>query len=89
MGRIADAGYGAGAEINYKTPIAMSAGYALYPQDARDAESLLEKADERMYEEKRRRKGSPAAGQIIVFPKVRGKQTDADTTEAHDMVARA
>ena len=89
MGRIADAGYGAGAEINYKTPIAMSAGYALYPQDALDAESLLEKADERMYEEKRRRKGSLASGQIIVFPKARGKQAEVDAAEPQSVVARA
>jgi diguanylate cyclase (GGDEF)-like protein/putative nucleotidyltransferase with HDIG domain len=73
MERIAEVGHRAGAEINYKTPLAISAGCALYPDNAMDAESLLEKADERMYEEKRRRKLAqahpPANGHIIVFPK--------------------
>jgi diguanylate cyclase (GGDEF)-like protein/putative nucleotidyltransferase with HDIG domain len=72
MERIAEVGRWAGAEINYKTALSISAGCALYPDDATDAESLLEKADERMYEEKRRRKstqvhGAPAG--VIVFPK--------------------
>jgi diguanylate cyclase (GGDEF)-like protein/putative nucleotidyltransferase with HDIG domain len=75
MGRIAEVGYGAGAEINFKTPVSISAGYALYPDDATDAECLLEKADERMYEEKRRQKAA-APGQVIVFPKGRGKQPE-------------
>ena len=35
------------------SPITISAGVARYPHDAIDAESLLEKADERMYENKR------------------------------------
>jgi len=71
MGRIAAAGYAAGAEIEYKTPIAISAGAAVYPDDASEAERLLECADERMYEEKRRRKASSSPGQLIVFPKGR------------------
>jgi diguanylate cyclase (GGDEF)-like protein len=35
------------------SPVTISAGVAKYPVDASDAESLLEKADERMYENKR------------------------------------
>lgn len=71
MERIHDVGQRAGAEIGCK--ISISAGCALYPDDATDTESLLEKADERMYEEKRRRKSAPAASgaQVIIFPKDR------------------
>ena len=76
--RIADVGHGAGVEINYKTPIGISAGSAIFPQDATDAESLLEKADERMYEDKRRRKATSQSGQVIVFPKPRNKQSDSE-----------
>ncbi|HEY3836088.1 MAG TPA: diguanylate cyclase, partial [Bryobacteraceae bacterium] len=67
----AEAGQAAGVEINHKTPISISAGCALFPDDATDAENLLEKADERMYEEKRRRKNAAQTGNVIVFPKVR------------------
>jgi GGDEF domain-containing protein len=40
----------------------LSAGAAFYPEDGRDAEELLSKADARMYEMKRRHQGeaSPA-----------------------------
>ena len=73
MERIADVGHHAAAEINYKTALSISAGCALYPDDATDTESLLEKADERMYEEKRRRKServqAPAPAHVIVFPR--------------------
>jgi diguanylate cyclase (GGDEF)-like protein/putative nucleotidyltransferase with HDIG domain len=70
LDRIHEAGKRAGAEIGCR--ISISAGCALYPDDAIDAEGLLEKADERMYEEKRRRKAAhPSSGQIIVFPKDR------------------
>jgi diguanylate cyclase (GGDEF)-like protein/putative nucleotidyltransferase with HDIG domain len=74
--RIHDVGQRAGAEIGCK--ISISAGCALYPDDAIDAESLLEKADERMYEEKRLRQAAPAApaAQVIVFPKDRAKDSD-------------
>jgi diguanylate cyclase (GGDEF)-like protein/putative nucleotidyltransferase with HDIG domain len=72
MKRITEAGLAAGTEVNYKTPISISAGCALFPQEAVDAENLLEKADERMYEEKRRRKAAPHSGNVIVFPKTRG-----------------
>ena len=36
--------------------VAFSVGVAMYPADALDAETLLERADERMYEAKRRKK---------------------------------
>jgi diguanylate cyclase (GGDEF)-like protein/putative nucleotidyltransferase with HDIG domain len=75
MERITEVGHRAAAEINHKTPLAISAGCALYPDDAIDAESLLEKADERMYEEKRRRKSTPGAQpHVIIFPKGGGKE---------------
>ena len=47
-------------ESSYAVEITFSAGIALYPDDGVDAEALLEKADERMYDSKRRRKASPA-----------------------------
>jgi diguanylate cyclase (GGDEF)-like protein len=82
MERIAEVGHHAGAEINYKTALSISAGCALYPDDAADAESLLEKADERMYEEKRRRKSTqtvvPSPGHVIVFPKSPVKEPEGD-----------
>jgi diguanylate cyclase (GGDEF)-like protein len=71
MERIAEVGELAASEINYVTPISISAGYALFPQDATDAEGLLEKADERMYENKRRSKMPKSAAftstQVIKF----------------------
>ena len=85
MERIAEVGRRAGAVLEYKTPLRISAGCALYPDDAGDAESLLEKADERMYEEKRRRKaelaqgGPPNTANIIVFPKVDRKESVASS----------
>ncbi len=76
MERIQEVGQRAGAEIGCK--ISISAGCALYPDDAIDAESVLEKADERMYEEKRLRKSMHAVspGQIIEFPKDRSKESE-------------
>lgn len=41
--------------------ISVSAGISRYPEDGEDAEALLERADERMYEAKGRKKGRPAA----------------------------
>jgi diguanylate cyclase (GGDEF)-like protein/putative nucleotidyltransferase with HDIG domain len=41
--------------------VTLSAGIALYPADGTDAETLLERADERMYESKRRKKQSMVA----------------------------
>ena len=64
--RIHEVGERAGDEIGCRMSI--SVGCAVYPDDAIDAEGLLEKADERMYQEKRLRE---AAQQIIVFPKER------------------
>src|SRR5262249_37885285 len=94
MERISDVGGRAGAEISYQTPLSISAGYAIYPDDAIDAESLLEKADERMYEAKRGRKSAQAqaqnSAQIIVFPKSGVKEVSAEPREsASDMVMKA
>jgi diguanylate cyclase (GGDEF)-like protein len=78
--RIHDVGQRAGAEIGCK--ISISAGCALYPDDAIDAESLLEKADERMYEEKRNRKAAAPAAHIIEFPKDRAKEAAPQVVHA-------
>jgi diguanylate cyclase (GGDEF)-like protein len=51
--RIAELGARAAEQAGVDSPITISAGVAKYPLDAHDAESLLEKADERMYENKR------------------------------------
>jgi predicted signal transduction protein with EAL and GGDEF domain len=67
----------AGVEIGCKTPMSISAGYAVYPHDARDAEGLLERADERMYENKRQRQANPAPANIVVFPAGAAKDADA------------
>jgi diguanylate cyclase (GGDEF)-like protein/putative nucleotidyltransferase with HDIG domain len=76
--RISAVGATAGAAAGCSTPLSISAGYAMYPEDAADAESLLEKADERMYAEKRRRKSVAPASQrnIVVFPKPVRKEDD-------------
>jgi diguanylate cyclase (GGDEF)-like protein len=91
MERIAEVGHRAAAEISYKTPLAISAGCALYPDDATDAESLLERADERMYEEKRKRKagllGTP--GQLIVFPKQGARDVEPERGHAATSAAKA
>lgn len=44
------------AESICDMPITLSAGLAVYPTDGTDVESLLEQADERMYEAKRKKK---------------------------------
>jgi hypothetical protein len=44
------------AEVHCQAPVSISAGVARYPEDGCDAETLLERADERMYELKRRKK---------------------------------
>jgi GGDEF domain-containing protein len=44
------------AEADCEAEITISAGVSRYPEDGPDAETLLEKADERMYEAKRRKK---------------------------------
>jgi diguanylate cyclase (GGDEF)-like protein len=77
MERISEVGHRAGAEIGDNF-LFMSAGYALYPDDAMDAESLLEKADERMYEAKRQRKLStaPLSSRIFVVPTERANAVD-------------
>ena len=82
MDRIADVGARAGAEIGCKTPISISAGYAVCPDDAPDAESLLETADERMYENKRRRKANAAPANIVVFPGGGSKEADNSKSKA-------
>jgi len=75
--RISDMVARAGVEVGCQTPMSISAGYAVYPQDARDAESLLEKADERMYENKRQRQDIPAPANLVVFPAGAAKGADA------------
>jgi diguanylate cyclase (GGDEF)-like protein len=47
-------------EASYAAHITFSAGVARYPDDGVDAEALLEKADERMYDAKRCRKAFEA-----------------------------
>jgi len=83
--RINDVGIRAGAEIGCQPPLAISAGYAVYPADATDAESLLEKADERMYEDKRQRKANRPPENIVVFPK--GGAREADTQQPKTVVS--
>jgi diguanylate cyclase (GGDEF)-like protein/putative nucleotidyltransferase with HDIG domain len=56
LARIAEVGEHAAEMAGCGSPITISAGVARYPIDSVDAESLLEKADERMYENKRARK---------------------------------
>jgi diguanylate cyclase (GGDEF)-like protein/putative nucleotidyltransferase with HDIG domain len=56
--KITEVGAHAAEMAGCLSPITISAGVARYPQDASDAESLLEKADERMYENKRASKRS-------------------------------
>lgn len=45
-----------GAEVNCEAQITFSAGVSHYPADGRDSDTLLGKADERMYDAKRHRK---------------------------------
>jgi diguanylate cyclase (GGDEF)-like protein/putative nucleotidyltransferase with HDIG domain len=87
MERIADVGARAGAEIGCKPSLAMSAGYAVYPDDSTDAESLLEKADERMYEAKRQRKSFRAPENIVIFPKGAAKEADTQRSKTHHVRA--
>jgi diguanylate cyclase (GGDEF)-like protein/putative nucleotidyltransferase with HDIG domain len=75
--RINEVGARAGAEIGCQSPLGISAGYAVYPTDATDAEGLLETADERMYEDKRQRKAIRLPENIVVFPKGGTKDADA------------
>ncbi len=87
MERIADVGARAGAEIGCMPPLAMSAGYAVYPEDSTDAESLLEKADERMYEAKRQRKTHRAPENVVVFPKGPAIDSDIQRSKTHQIRA--
>jgi diguanylate cyclase (GGDEF)-like protein/putative nucleotidyltransferase with HDIG domain len=43
-------------EAQCEAPVTISAGVAIYPVDGTDAETLMERADERMYERKRRKR---------------------------------
>lgn len=47
-------------EVHCRATVSISAGVARYPEDGLDAETLLERSDERMYEAKRSRKRLPA-----------------------------
>jgi diguanylate cyclase (GGDEF)-like protein/putative nucleotidyltransferase with HDIG domain len=53
LAKIAEIGARAGVQAGCDGPITISAGVARYPLDALDGEGLLEKADERMYQQKR------------------------------------
>jgi diguanylate cyclase (GGDEF)-like protein/putative nucleotidyltransferase with HDIG domain len=68
--RISDAVARTPFEVGTRTPLSISLGCAVYPDDASDPETLLEIADERMYEEKRRRQQIPPMKQVVEFPKV-------------------
>ena len=47
------------AEVHCQALVSISAGVARYPEDGPDVETLLERADERMYEAKRRKRLKP------------------------------
>jgi diguanylate cyclase (GGDEF)-like protein/putative nucleotidyltransferase with HDIG domain len=55
-------------EANCAAAVTFSAGVSRYPEDGTDAETLLEKADERMYESKRRKKLFIVAAQAAPKP---------------------
>jgi diguanylate cyclase (GGDEF)-like protein len=59
-------------EANCAAAVTFSAGVSRYPEDGTDAETLLEKADERMYESKRRKKLFIVAAQSAPKPEVAG-----------------
>ena len=80
--RINEVGARAGAEIGCQSLMTVSAGCAVYPADAMDAESLLERADERMYEDKRRRRAYRDLENIVVFPKAGTWEADTQKREA-------
>lgn len=58
--RMEDIFHSLSEEAKCDATIAFSAGVSHYPADGLDAEALLEKADERMYESKRRKKAGGA-----------------------------
>jgi GGDEF domain-containing protein len=64
MASISELGHRASVEAGCSSRISISAGVAMYPMDATDAEGLLEKADERMYEEKRARQRRMKPGPV-------------------------
>jgi diguanylate cyclase (GGDEF)-like protein len=49
------------AEVHCGASVSVSAGVARYPEDGHDAETLLERSDERMYEAKRKKRQTAAA----------------------------
>jgi GGDEF domain-containing protein len=49
------------ADEEFETHVSVSAGVSSYPEDGSDAETLLEKADDRMSEAKRRKRFLHAA----------------------------
>jgi diguanylate cyclase (GGDEF)-like protein/putative nucleotidyltransferase with HDIG domain len=84
--RIAEVGAAAGLGAGCTTPLGLSAGCAIYPDDATDAESLLEKADERMYEEKRKRKAAnpQPPRNVVVLPKSNRSEGDAPRSRVQE-----
>ena len=55
----------AGSIVCAEQCLSISIGIAIYPGDGRDSESLLRKADQRMYQAKDSHKGRPAPGAIL------------------------
>jgi diguanylate cyclase (GGDEF)-like protein len=56
LARLDQIGRSLPAESQCPARITISAGVSRYPEDGSDAEALLEKADERMYDAKRSKK---------------------------------
>jgi len=86
---ISEMGRALKAEGVANSAVSISAGCALYPDDAKDVESLLEKADERMYEEKRRRNTAAARlpSRLIPFPTDRAQMQDLTESCGESSVA--
>jgi len=89
MDRISEVGQYAGDEIG-RIPLSISAGYAVYPEDATDMEGLLEKADDRMYDAKRQQKAGVAASssRIVMFPVERAFPAAIESTVTPSPIAR-
>jgi diguanylate cyclase (GGDEF)-like protein/putative nucleotidyltransferase with HDIG domain len=62
----------AGREVCGEDILSLSAGFAMYPTDAKDAESLLAEADRRMYVEKQRQ---PFRKNRRIYPRMKCRVT--------------